>query len=211
MLLLSLAYLTGIIHAFDADHIAAVTAIVRRSPNSLSAQLAGFKWGVGHSFSITIAGVLAIALKLTIPAGLVSSLEFIVGITLVFLGILLFRDLFSKKTHTHPHKHGNKVHIHSHSHELVNHHHGTTLVGALHGLAGSASVLILIPITFLASFEQALIYILVFCLGTISAMSAYTFFLEKLFSIFRGKSLEYTINGLIGLINIVLGINFMLG
>jgi ABC-type nickel/cobalt efflux system permease component RcnA len=74
--------------------------------------------------------------------------------------------------HAHEGQHG---HSHSHQHKPADKHHQhlPTALGALHGLAGSAPVLALIPVTLLASFEQVVIYLLLFSVGTTLAMSVY--------------------------------------
>jgi high-affinity nickel-transport protein len=99
-------------------------------------------------------------------------------------------------THIHPHRHGDYVHTHSHSHEPERHGHAEEetpqealdgwfgslglyhalrpiVVGIVHGLAGSAA-LVLLVLTTIRDPLLALAYLLVFGVGTIAGMMLIT-------------------------------------
>lgn len=212
MPMILIAFILGILHAFDADHVAAVTAFVKKSSNTRSAQLVGLKWGFGHALSILVVGVVILVLKLTIPLSFTNSMEFIVGVVLVALGASIIKDLVKNKAHRHHHEHSQIAHTHFHSHKFNlfhQHGHAATLTGALHGLAGTASILVLMPITLLASLELAVLYVVIFSLGTILAMTCYTVCLSKIFDSLIAN-VRHAATGLIGTFNIGLGIYFVL-
>lgn len=78
---------------------------------------------------------------------------------------------------TQHHSHHAATHEHHHHHNAHHHHqHLPTAMGALHGLAGSAPVLALVPITLLENFYQALIYLTLFSVGTTLSMMVYAGF-----------------------------------
>ena len=85
--LLGFGFLLGIKHAFDADHVLAVSTIVSRRKSVKSSSLIGMFWGVGHLVSLFAAGLLVLLLKIQIPQKVSLFLEFIVGSMLILLGI----------------------------------------------------------------------------------------------------------------------------
>ncbi len=90
-------FLLGVKHALDADHIVAVTTIVSRSSSLLRSTLVGLSWGVGHTFTLFAAGFMVLVFKLTIPDKLALSMEFVVGIFLVLLGVPLVKQLLASR------------------------------------------------------------------------------------------------------------------
>jgi ABC-type nickel/cobalt efflux system permease component RcnA len=183
------AFILGAIHAVEVDHMVAVSVFAGMKPRMLAAANYGARWGIGHAVVVVLVGGLIALMNIKVPASVVAYGEVLVGLALVALGIWALRR--SKKFHTHPprehdrsthsqhgHLHAhNGQHGHSHSHQSKpadqHHQHLPTALGALHGLAGSAPVLALIPVTLLASFQQVVIYLMLFSLGTTLAMSVY--------------------------------------
>jgi ABC-type nickel/cobalt efflux system permease component RcnA len=81
------------------------------------------------------------------------------------------------RDHGHPHS---PEHEHSHeesrhSREVSRHGHLSTLVGAVHGMAGTAPIVALIPVTLFGGFWPAIGYLAAFGAGTILAMGLYAF------------------------------------
>jgi ABC-type nickel/cobalt efflux system permease component RcnA len=159
--------------------------------------MTGLMWGLGHTVILLITGIIILALKIVIPKTIALSLEFIVGIMIIILGINVIYNVFKKKhpadkeygqahtniqSHEHFHSHDKfHIHMHEHSHNIPNqpnhnpnnshsHNHQPLIVGIIHGLAGSASLMLLI----LASIDSmfiGILYIAVFGLGTIISMA----------------------------------------
>ena len=179
--LLGLGLILGLRHALDPDHIAAVSTIVSESRSVRRSSLIGTFWGVGHTMSLLIAGVLVIALKVQISDRAAMWMEFAVALMLILLGLkAMLKPLRGWRIHFHQHAHGGSSHSHLHLHrpsEEHAHQHRHLirsgarpfLVGMVHGMAGSAALMILVLAT-IPSAVGGLIYIAVFGLGSVGGM-----------------------------------------
>ena len=101
--ILALGFVLGIKHAIEPDHVIAVTTIASQSKKLLRSSLAGVFWGIGHTATLFIVGVILIFMKGEIPEEWAMSLEFLVGIMLVYLGVTTI--LSFKNIHIHQHEH----------------------------------------------------------------------------------------------------------
>jgi high-affinity nickel-transport protein len=198
-----LGFVLGLQHATDADHLVAVGTIVTREQRFRDGALVGAFWGLGHMVTLTVAGGALVGLGWALAQPLASGLEFAVAATLVALGVLRLRDATRgyeavapehliadhahghlEALHSHPHDHGGRVH-HQHPHvhpsrrllSALAARRGSRrralLVGAVHGMAGSAALALLV-LTTLHSVWAAVIYLAVFGLGTIAGMTFLT-------------------------------------
>ena len=157
--LLLFGILMGLRHALDADHVAAVATLASRTPSSRAAIRQGISWGLGHA--AVLIGVVATAGLLggAIPPHIAAYMELLVGIMLIGLGGNVLWRLLVEHVHMHAHRHGdNAVHLHFHSrpgHPYwrgmdAQHVHShaeipgkrALLVGMMHGIAGSATLLL---------------------------------------------------------------------
>ena len=179
---LSVGFVLGLQHATEADHLAAVSTIVSEKKNLFTASIVGGLWGVGHTISLFAVGILVIFLKLQISERVEAKLEACVGLMLVILGLNALRKLFTaKKIHIHTHEHGERAHAHIHTHgdeTAEESHHRfsprSIVIGMVHGLAGSAALMLLVVPT-IPSPMVALLYILIFGVGSIGGMMAMSF------------------------------------
>ncbi|MCK5029998.1 MAG: sulfite exporter TauE/SafE family protein, partial [Thermoplasmatales archaeon] len=133
----------------------------------------GAIWGLGHATTLFIVGLLVLTLKLTIPENIALSLEFIVGIVIVILGISIIKDIILNKKHIHKHTHDRDTHVHLHSHkdsESHHHYHKSFTIGLIHGMAGSAALMLLVLST-MNSIILGLAYILLFGIGSMVGMT----------------------------------------
>ena len=165
--LLGLGFILGLKHTFDPDHIDAVSTIVSQTRNLRKSLLQGLAWGIGHTATLLLAGSLILFLKVTIPPMLTLVFELLVGAVLIILGINVLRRLIRGRIHLHKHKHDKITHAHLHSHEESKSHthiHKSFMVGMLHGLAGSAA-LMLIVLASVESISQGLLYVAAFGVG----------------------------------------------
>ena len=168
---LALGLVLGIKHAFETDHVAAVTTIVSEHKNPLRAALIGTFWGIGHSTTLLIIGLFVLIAKVAIPQKVSLFFEMLVGVALVCLGLLSIARVL--KSHKHTHQHGDTSHAHVHIHQTPNHthfHKKSFLMGTLHGLAGSGALMLLVLSTIRTTIE-GVFYILLFSLGSIGAMT----------------------------------------
>ena len=180
--ILLFGFVLGLRHATEADHLAAVSAIVSEKKNLFTSAIVGGLWGVGHTISLFVVGVLVIFLKLQISETVEAKLEAMVGGMLIILGINALRKMLQRdKIHAHTHTHEGHPHIHFHTHDQdvaeKSHHRlspRSVVVGMVHGLAGSAALMFLVVST-IPSSAVAVMYILIFGIGSIGGMMAMSF------------------------------------
>ena len=219
---LVLGILLGSKHSLDPDHVVAVSTIVSEYKNPLRSFWVGISWGLGHTTTLLIIGIVIIALRLTIPERMALLFEFAVGVMLVCLGIQVIYSFRKKKVHQHSHGHEEEAHHHFHSHsrspEHVPEHHNahgigkpflrkkSYVIGLVHGLAGSAALGLLV----LASIESpiaGLVYILLFGLGSVLSMGIMTVLIGLPFVMSAGRlpNLNRTIQFAVGSLSILFG------
>jgi len=177
-----LGLILGIKHALDADHVIAVSTIVSEHQSLKWASLIGVSWGLGHTATLFVVGLFVIGLRLTISPRVALGLEFLVAVMLVFLGVsILWRSFVSERLHLHAHAHNPETHTHFHLHENTQENHSHRhpfnlmrrpfLIGLVHGLAGSAALMLLV-LTTIPSPLAGLAYILIFGFGSVGGMLA---------------------------------------
>lgn len=229
--LLALGFGLGLKHAIEADHLAAVSTIVSERKNIWSASLVGGLWGIGHTISLLIAGVVVIFLHIQISERTEQALEFGVGIMLVVLGADALRKIaHGRQLHVHVHQHGDHVHIHPHLHDestahkqkeqytnqdltKANTHHGLKLsarpliVGMIHGLAGSGALMLLVLST-ISSPAIGLSYILIFGVGSIGGMMLMSMLVSLPIQLTTNRfaHTELVMRGLAGLFSLCFGL-----
>lgn len=179
--LLAFGFVLGLKHALDADHLAAVSTMADERRSLFGSSLIGALWGLGHTISLMIAGVLVILLHFEIGERTSKALEFGVGLMLVGLGVNALRKLVSGgHVHIHVHEHRGLWHAHPHLHDGKREdephtHHGLKsgarplLIGLVHGMAGSAALTLLV-LTTIPSPLVGFIYIAIFGIGSIGGM-----------------------------------------
>ncbi|MBV9209955.1 MAG: urease accessory protein UreH, partial [Acidobacteria bacterium] len=117
--LLGLGLVFGLKHATEADHIVAVSAIVSQERSLLRSAIVGALWGVGHTASLILVGIIVLALRVAVPERVASWLEFGVALMIIALGATaLMRALRHRADmHLHQHQHDGVSHVHIHFHE----------------------------------------------------------------------------------------------
>jgi len=179
---LGLGLVLGLKHALDADHLVAVSTFLGQRHTFLSSLLVGSFWGIGHSVSLLAVGFLVVLFDVSLPERVAGFLEFSVALMLIVLGLNAFKHVIrGGRIHTHWHAHGDRIHSHPHLHpvadsDMPQSHHGLRpgwkpiAVGMVHGLAGSAA-LMLIVVSTIESRAVALGYITIFGIGSIGGMA----------------------------------------
>lgn len=176
---LLLTIYAGFAHAFEADHLLAVSNIVSRRDNIRLSLKDGIFWGLGHTSTILLIGILVLLFRINISMQYFRYLEAVVGLMLVILGIYRLKKLFPLKKiviHTHPHEHGDSRHQHLHVHigNVSKHSHPHSLaygVGLVHGLAGSGALILMVMIQIKEPLN-GLFYLLIFGFGSVAGMLA---------------------------------------
>jgi high-affinity nickel permease len=182
---LGLGFLLGMQHALEADHIAAVSSIAARRSDFRDIVKHGLTWGLGHTVTLFAFAGMAILLGRALPDSAARPIETAVGLMLVGLGAHVLWRLWRDRMHFHAHVHEDgtrHIHVHSHLNETIAHRlsphqhpHGfrwrSLLVGLMHGMAGSAAVLVL-AVSQAANPLYGMLYVLLFGLGSMVGMGA---------------------------------------
>jgi len=190
--LIGLGLVFGLKHATEIDHVVAVSTVVSEHRNVWRSALVGALWGAGHTLSLVVVGVIVLVFRVTIPQSVASWLEFGVALMIIGLGVLTMARVLRRrsKVHVHRHSHDGQSHVHIHFHEQGTahataasslssqdrHSHAISklglkplVVGAMHGLAGSAALSLLV-LTQVPSLSLGLFYLAVFGIGSTAGM-----------------------------------------
>jgi hypothetical protein len=188
----------------------------------------GLFWGIGHSISLLLVGLLVIVLDVEIPHEVGVAMEFFVALMLAGLGLnVLVKIMRGARFHWHVHMHGGHIHTHPHTHEHESpasafHHHEPAgvvsplarfrnsrrpvFIGMAHGLSGSATLMLMLLAT-ISSPGLALAYVTVFGLGSIGGMMAMSALIGIPFSLASAQSRYYTlVRGASGILSVGFGI-----
>lgn len=190
--LLGLGFVLGLKHATEADHLVAVSTIVSEHRSVWRSAAVGALWGLGHTAALLVAGALLIALRVPVPESVATALELAVALMIVLLGTrILYLVLKGRRdVHVHPHTHDGREHTHLHFHSAADAHaaadrHAVShawhrglwgwrpfAVGAVHGLAGSAALTLLLLTEVLRGGSKLLgfAYLLIFGAGSVGGM-----------------------------------------
>lgn len=192
LILLMWGLAAGAAHAFEVDHMTAVSTFVAKRPSPRRAVIFGIKWALGHGLSLLLLGSLLFALKttlhITMSATVAGSLERLVGMALFGLGLWTLLRLAPAQLqvaggHAHPHSHDG-LHTHSHAAEYSDddgeshahphtHDHGSLWMGVLHGLAGTAGFVGEGVVALSQSYAFVVAYTLIFSTGVLLSMGFY--------------------------------------
>ena len=225
--ILGLGFLLGMQHALEADHIAAVSSIAARRSEIRDIVRHGLTWGLGHTLTLFAFAGAAILLGHAIPDRLARPLEAGVGLMLVGLGAHVLWRLSRERMHLHAHRHPDgtfHMHLHNHAGETVlharaPHAHGhdahgygfrwrTLLVGLMHGMAGSAALLVL-AVSQATSAAAGVAYIALFGIGSMVGMAALSMVIAVPI-VLSARWLTLANRGLqgtVGIVTVVIGIN----
>jgi ABC-type nickel/cobalt efflux system permease component RcnA len=224
---LGLGFLIGMQHATEVDHVAAVCSIASRRSGISSISRHGLFWGIGHTLTLFLVGGTCLVMRASLPENIASRLEFTVGVMLVGLGLHVLYRLWRDKVHFHAHRHGSgPSHFHAHSHladkgpHWANgHDHAhqerlpwrTLAVGLVHGMAGSAALVVLTAATFDSPW-WGLAYILTFGIGTAAGMALLSAIIAAPITL-TARSLTFanrTLQGAIGVVTCIVGVRILL-
>ena len=225
VLIIVAGLMIGLVHAFEPDHLSAVSTQLLKNNNNTSSSrkldfrkltiissLRGALWGMGHTSSIILIGLVIAGLSLNIPDDFFVSAEVVVGFMLIILGIFTFtnKSIFKQK-HIHPHKHSNGIsHTHSHNHN-ENHIHGhkAYLIGCIHGIAGSGGLVALTAST-MNGFDMIIYFLILFGMGSIIGMTVASGVIGLPFIFFsKMSSVTKYIRYAIASITFIIGINIV--
>ena len=219
--ILFLGLMMGVQHAFDPDHVAAIVSLSTKTKSLKQSLPRGIVWGIGHTLAILAIGLLVLLFNIAIPESFSLLFETMVGLALIALGVSIILEVVKERIHTHAHIHGGVKHAHFHSHEDAgthDHYHGSPalikplVVGTLHGLAGSAALMLLV-LSATDSFSSGFLYIIIFGLGSIIGMVIITSTVSLPFVITSDiyKNFHQLIGISSAIISIVFGVFYIAG
>jgi len=169
---LGIGFIVGLRHAFEPDHLAAVTTLATRVGGLGRTARLGMAWGVGHTASVAVVAIALIVLGIRVPERFYSTAELGVATLLIVLGVgsLLMEARRHRRALGESHRHAHSHHqLHAHTAEVRTASRAFGF-GVAHGLAGSGAVVILLVAASRDVGEQ-FAYLLTFGIGTIVGMS----------------------------------------
>lgn len=204
-----LALTLGFKHSYDADHLIAVSNILRKIKTLKSAVKISTSWAIGHMITATIIMILLYVFRESVLNNILPHFEKIVGIMLIILGTISLISLF--KVHGHKHKHNNIMHSHTHLHsrkEEHNHYHKHMFgIGIVHGLASNDELLLLFTASLgVTSLGGILVGVGIFSIGVILGMITFvSLFMLPMIKI-NSDNVYKVISGITGIAGISYGI-----
>jgi ABC-type nickel/cobalt efflux system permease component RcnA len=222
--LLGFGLMLGLKHATEVDHVVAVSSIVSEHRSVWRSALVGGLWGLGHTASLLIVGLLVLGLRVAIPLNIAGWLEFAVALMIIGLGISALLRLQRRRAdvHLHRHSHDGRAHVHLHFHEsgtehveqASSHSHSISqigfkplLVGAMHGLAGSAALTLLV-LTQTPSVWLGVIYLGLFGFASTAGMLMMSSLIGLPFALSgrRLSSLNFGLQAVAGFVSVAFGL-----
>lgn len=222
MFFLLLSLILGIKHAYDADHLVAVSNFLTRSKSMKDTAKMSASWALGHMLTAGVITVLlfAAALQAGSISGILEHFEVAVAAMLIFIG--LFGILMEVPViHGHVHRHAGKIHSHKHSHRFGRlgrfarkaHIHPPLFgVGIIHGLASNDELLALFAAGLgIGSFWLLIAGLAVFTIGVMTGMMAFGIIITYPMLRHSADKIKLTINVVAGLLSIVYGLMILAG
>lgn len=226
---LVMAFGLGMLHALDADHVIAISGLNCQKPDKRNSLLFCARWAFGHGGTLLLIGGAVMFLGMAIPERLSAVAENFVGIVLVIIGLMVLLDIYRQRAHLHFHRHhGLPHHAHWHTHgdghrngyqysqqdhqsDKHMHSHAPVFVGVLHGVAGSAPLLALLPLSQMKSPWTGMFYLILFGMGVFIAMLIFGGVIGQVFGWLKswGNSLVNLLRLTISLLSIAYGLKLV--
>jgi ABC-type nickel/cobalt efflux system permease component RcnA len=186
---LGIAFVLGLRHASDPDHLVAVTSLVAADDGGTArATRLGMWWGLGHAATLIVIGIPLIAFKSELPLWLERWAERAVGVVILVLAARVIwkwaRGEYRAGRHAHAapsdapadesHRHLRRSDAAAtHAHRALRSGGQAFGIGFLHGLAGTGAVVVLMLAALPSQLEAALA-LSVFAPMSILSMAACT-------------------------------------
>lgn len=146
----------GMVHAFDPDHVVAVTGVSSAGHQGRPVWHYALRWSLGHGAAIALIALPVFLLGMAVPNQLSAVAERSVALLLIVIGVISCWRMRRQYSRESQHADGR----------------GAVLVGLIHGTAGSAPLIALLPLSQLSQPVSALAYVLFFCAGVLIAMTS---------------------------------------
>ncbi|EGL81528.1 high-affinity nickel-transporter [Caldalkalibacillus thermarum TA2.A1] len=189
--ILGLGLVIGLRHALDPDHVIAVSTITSRHKNVWKAGIAGVYWGVGHTITILLIGLVVLLLDLSVSEQYDVYFEWLVAVVLIYLGISAVRD-------------ARKGQFTARQAEVKRGYHRSLLTGMVHGLAGSAALMLLM-LSQIEQVGQGLSFLLLFGAGSVLGMYVIALILSLPMRLSKSDLFQRRLVYGVGLVSITFG------
>jgi nickel/cobalt transporter (NicO) family protein len=156
----------GLRHALDSDHLIVVVALIQQQPRWQAARVAAL-WGLGHTLGFFAVGLAMLLAGVRVPPAFEPLTTLAVALMLIGLGL---RHLYGLRRPIEPGPSPAPIPARVRLQPL--------LFGVVHGLAGSAAIA-LIAATTIPTTAGALLYLLLFGVGTVLGMIGLTLALSR--------------------------------
>ncbi len=218
--------IAGVLHSFEPDHMSAVSVLA--AENAIQKKRVSFKtvftasqWALGHSVTLLMFGGIALVFRaalLTFVESISFWAELSIGPIMIWLGVVAIRRNHKinammadhKKIEAHEHTANNPIHLHGKTGEEIamNPINRSFWIGMLHGLAGTGGALTSALIISADTISDAILILIIESIGVIFSMAVYSYVLIFTMSRFieRNVSIFKWMNGVIGVISIVVGL-----
>jgi hypothetical protein len=191
---ISLGLLVGARHAFEPDHLAAVSTLVSTTRNAKSAAWLGVLWGLGHTTALLAVGIALVVLDGALPARAGAIFELGVAALLIVLGVRSIISGIRETSHSHPHAIAWRP----------------LTIGIVHGLAGSGALTALV-FAELPTSSARLVYMIMFGAGSIAGMAIATGLAGlALQHVARGATTRRWLAVTTGIVSCVVGVSWAL-
>jgi ABC-type nickel/cobalt efflux system permease component RcnA len=175
-----LGLLLGLRHAFEPDHLAAVSTLASRQGRLVDGARLGLAWSLGHSATVAAVTLVVLATGFQLPEAFSAAAELLVAFLLVVLGLPVVVRYARGRWHMHTHRHEGQgaPHLHLHSHGAGSAHvhahpawdaRRSLGLGVAHGLAGSAAIVVLLAAA-APTAAARVAYVTAFGAGTVLGM-----------------------------------------
>ena len=208
---LALGLASGFKHAFEPDHVIALSTLMHRESRWKRIAWMGSLWGLGHTTTLVVGVVLLQAFQWQLSEAVLGYFEVPVAVMLVGLGAWAIWEAVRQGRAVHRHTHDDIPHAHvgdhPHPHDFAAWRSGWSSfgVGLVHGMAGSGAMLLLVGAS-LPTMAQGTLYALLYGAGSIGGMVAVAFGLALPFQAAQSRPTMYAgLTGLSGALSILLG------
>lgn len=213
-----LAIALGFKHAYDADHLLAVSNFLTRSRGFRETSGMTMSWAVGHMLTAVAIAIFLFVLGTRSRAfiEILGTFQFVVAVMLIGVGLFgILLGARSPLVHEHDHTHyGGKTHSHVHTHRLGRMHLHLPLlgVGVVQGLASNDELILIFIVGLgLGSLQALLGAVVLFTIGVMLGMILFGFVMTSaLLSSVKKTRLQMVINTFAGSLSIAYGLMIIL-
>lgn len=188
-LVLFLGLSLGLMHALDSDHLLTLVNFTPNHTGLRNSMVLCSRWAIGHGAAILVIGSAVLIFKMAVPSSVAVVAEHGVGFILMVLGLLALYHAARTLTA------GRRVNAHGSTAPAGNPvtnglQHRIVGIGFLHGTAGSATLLALLPVTQLQPAWWGMSYLLSFSCGVLLAMLLFGTLLGTVFQAVTRQSVQ---------------------